>query len=249
MRRIHYYSSLHMPGFRSENFQFQTDKIFEELLPDHLEALTVSSVTHRYKKGEILFREGGIPTGIFYLKWGKIKKYKTTPKGDEQIFYICTTGELFGYHALLSEEHYPDSAATIEDSQITFIPKDKFLEVVNASTILSNRLLKALAHEFSVFINSITNLATKSVRERVALTLLILDEKFKTNEKDKVAEINISRGDFANMVGTAKETLVRILQEFKAAGLVESDGRVIRILNRRALIRDANLSGHTSSLV
>src|SRR5687768_4978138 len=205
-----------MPVFRSENFQFNTDNIFVGLSTQHLEMLTSPSVTHDYKKGEIIFREGGIPTGIFYLKSGKIKKYKTTTRGEEQIFYICREGELLGYHAVLSEEHYPDSAATIEESKITFIPKDKFLTIVHSSTILSNKLLKALAHEFSVFINGITNLATKSVRERIALNLLILDEKFKLADKPtKPSDINISRGDFANMVGTAKETLVRILQEFK----------------------------------
>jgi CRP-like cAMP-binding protein len=207
-------------------------------------------VTHEYKKGEIIFREGGIPTGIFYLKSGKIKKYKTTSQGEKQIFYICREGELLGYHALLSEEYYPDSAATIEESKITFIPKDKFLDVVNSSSIFSNKLLKALAHEFSVFINGITNLATKSVRERIALNLLILDEKFKSADKpNKVSEINISRGDFANMVGTAKETLVRLLQEFKRDGLIESNGLTLRILDKKRLIKEANLAGYTSELL
>jgi CRP-like cAMP-binding protein len=235
-----------MPVFHSENFQFKTDKIFEGLSAEDLETIRASSVTHQYKKGEIIFREGGIPTGIFYLKMGKIKKYKTTSRGEEQIFYVCTTGELLGYHALLSEEHYPDSAATIEDSEITFIPKDKFLEIVNSSTVLSNKLLKALAHEFSVFINSITSLATKSVRERVALNLLILDAKFKPTDKpDNPSDINISRGDLANMVGTAKETLVRLLQEFKKDGLIESDGRIIRIINKKELFKESNPSGYT----
>lgn len=216
--------------------------------PSHLEILTTSSVTHLYKEGEIIFREGGIPTGIFYLKSGRVKKYKGTQKGEEQIFYLCNAGELLGYHALLSEEHYPDSSATIEDSQITFIPKDKFLEVVNSSSILSNKLLKALAHEFSVFIHNITNLATKSVRERAALTLLILDEKFKPDESDQLAKINLSRGDLASMIGTAKETLVRLLQEFKSQGLIQSDGRFITILDKRGIMREANMTAtHSNS--
>lgn len=234
--------------YRSENFQFQTDNILAGLSPVHLDILTTASVTHLYKKGEILFREGGIPTGIFYLKSGRVKKYKSTQKGEEQIFYLCNAGELLGYHALLSEEHYPDSSATIEDSQITFIPKDKFLDVVNSSPILSNKLLKALAHEFSVFIHNITNLATKSVRERVALNLLILEEKFKQEEKETPAEINLSRGDLANMIGTAKETLVRLLQEFKTEGLIESDGRIIKILDRQGIMKEANMTGYASKL-
>lgn len=233
--------------FRSENFQFNTGKIFEGLSPEHLQTITSSSVTHIYKKGEMIFREGGIPTGIFFLKSGKVKKYKTTIKGEEQIFYICNEGELIGYHAILSEENYPDSAATIVESEITFIPKDKFLQVVTSSSILSNKLLKALAHEFSVFINSITNLATKSVRERVALNLLILEDKF-SRDKNKAAEINLSRSDLASMVGTAKETLVRLLQEFKKDGIIDSDGRIIKIRNKKALMKEAKMAGHSTKL-
>ena len=112
-------------------------------------------------------------------------------KGGEQIFYLCGEGELLGYHALLGEDYYPDSAATIEDSAITFIPKESFLQVLRNSPILPNKLLKALGHEFSLFINNITNLATKTVRERLAFQLLTLDEKFKKrNRPDIASEIN-----------------------------------------------------------
>lgn len=232
-------------AFRSDNFRYNTRGIFEGLTAENLERLREASVTHLYKKGEMVFREGGIPAGIFYLVSGKVKKYKTTTRGSEQIFYVCAAGELLGYHAVLSGEHYPDSAATIQDSEITFIPKESFLNVLQSSPVLSNELLKTLGHEFSVFINNITSLATKSVRERVALNLLILDEKFRTEERqDTAGEINMSRTDLANMVGTAKETLVRLLQQFKKEGLIEARGRVIRVVNRKAIIREANLLGY-----
>jgi CRP-like cAMP-binding protein len=236
-----------MTNFLSENFRLKKDQIFEGLSSEELDKLMGSGVTHAYKKGEIIFREGGIPTGIFYVKTGRVKKYKATVKGGEQIFYVCSEGELLGYHALLSEEYYPDSAATIEDSEITFIPKEDFLQVLRDSTVLSNRLLKALGHEFSLFINNITNLATKSVRERLAFNLLILEEKFKRPEKPNIpSDINMSRTDLANMVGTAKETLVRLLHDFKSDGLIESSGRIIRITDRKGIIREANLMGQNS---
>jgi CRP-like cAMP-binding protein len=236
-----------LTNFLSENFRLKSDQIFEGLSASELETLVGSGVTHTFKKGEIIFRTGGIPTGIFYVKTGMVKKYKPTVKGGEQIFYICGEGELLGYHALLGEEYYPDSAATIEDSQITFNPKDNFLQVLRNSTVLSNRLLKALGHEFSLFINNITNLATKTVRERLAFNLLILEEKFKAGHKtDAPAEINMSRTDLANMVGTAKETLVRLLQEFKSASLIQTTGKSIRITNRKGIIREANLMGQNS---
>ncbi|MBA4057376.1 MAG: Crp/Fnr family transcriptional regulator [Marivirga sp.] len=234
-------------NFLSENFRLKTDQLFEALTTGEQESLLESGVTHRYKKGEIIFREGGIPTGIFYIRSGRVKKYKATVKGGEQIFYLCGEGELLGYHALLGEQFYPDSAATIEEAQITFIPKDNFLKVLHHSTALSNTLLKALGHEFSLFINSITNLATKSARERLAINLLILDEKFKSpDQPGRASEINLSRSDLANMVGTAKETLVRLLQDFNSAGLIEKTDKTIRIIDRNGVIREANLMGLNS---
>ncbi|HEY8936826.1 MAG TPA: Crp/Fnr family transcriptional regulator [Cyclobacteriaceae bacterium] len=233
-----------LTNFVFENFRLKTDQIFEGLTTEEMEALVGSGVTHLFKRGEIIFRDGGIPTGIFYIKTGRVKKYKATVKGGEQIFYICGEGELLGYHALLSEGYYPDSAATIEDSEITFIPKDNFLSVLRNSTALSNGLLKALGHEFSLFINSITNLATKSVRERLAFNLLILEEKFKVLDKPTLpTEIIMSRTDLANMVGTAKETLVRLLHEFKDHKLIETTGKSIVIINRKGIIQEANLIG------
>lgn len=237
-----------LTNFLSENFRLKKDQIFEGLTPTEIEMLTGSGVTHTYKKGEIIFREGGIPTGIYYVKGGRVKKYKATSQGGEQIFYVCGEGEMLGYHALLGEDYYPDSAATIESSEITFIQKENFLKVLRNSTVLSNRLLKALGHEFSLFINNITNLATKTVKERLVFNLLILEVKFKSLEKPhQPSEINMSRTDLANMVGTAKETLVRHLHDFKKDGLIESTGIVIRIKDRKGIIKEANFMGQNSN--
>ena len=231
-----------MPSnFLVENYRLRTSQIFEGLPAEERKKLMDSAVTHLYEKGQVIFREGGIPTGIYYVKSGMVKKFKNTSKGGEQIYYICGEGELIGYHALLSEGFYPDSAATIQDSEIAFIPKENFLQLLHNSTALSNGLLKALGLEFTLFINSITNLATKSVRERLAYTLLILEEKFKASSGVNSIQILISRTDLANMVGTAKETVVRHLLEFKNAGLIDKTGRSIRILNRKRMIKEANL--------
>ena len=229
--------------FLSDHSRLRTDHLFEGLTIEEQEYLRDAGVTHQYKKGEIIFREGGIPTGIFYVVAGRVKKYRVTAKGAEQISYLCGKGELLGYHALLGEEHYPDSAAAIEDSRITFIPKDSFLKVLRNSSALSNTLLKALGREFSLFINSITNLATKSARERLAINLLILEEKFQPEGRTNGSDISLSRTDLANMVGTATETLVRLLQEFAKAGFIQKTEKTIRIIDRKGLVREANLSG------
>jgi CRP-like cAMP-binding protein len=236
-----------LTNFISENFRLKTDQICEGLTAEQLNAFIGSGVTHHYKKGDVIFREGGIPTGLFYVKAGRVKKYKNTVKGGEQIFYICVKDELLGYHALLGEEYYTDSAAAIENSEITFIPKDNFLKILRSSTVLSNGLLKALGHEFSLFTNSITNLATKTARERLAFTLLILDEKFKISDTAAdPSEIILSRTDLANMVGTAKETVVKLLHQFKDNKLIATTGKSIRIINRKGIIKEANFMGRGS---
>lgn len=198
-------------------------------------------VLRKYKKGQALFVEGSVPTGIFFLKQGKVKKFKSDRDGKEQIIYVCSSGELFGYPALLSGESYSDSASTLEESVIGFISKKYFEQVLETSTVFPNRLLKNLSHEFGVLENSIVTFAHKTVRERLALTLLILKEKYidKSNS-DKPVEIILSREDLSNMVGTAVETLVRLLHEFKDEGLIETKGRMIRVKDVKNLIRVAN---------
>ncbi len=228
--------------FPFDKFNFNSDSIFEGLPEIDLALLNKNLTTHTYKKGEILFREGSYPTGIYYIKKGKIKKYKTDKDGREQIFYVCRKGELLGYHALISEEKYTDTASTIEESIISFIPKDVFLLALQTSPVLSKRLLKVMSHEFGVLVNSLTVFAQKTVRERLALSLLILRDKFKKeNQEKKPVELDLSRDDLSKFVGTARETLVRLLHVFKEEGLIEINGRKIILLKPLEISKIANL--------
>lgn len=226
-------------SFLSGTFRLKTE-IFDVLSPAESNAL-LNSV---YRKGEIIFREGGIPTGIYHIRSGRVKKFKSTPKGGEQILYVCSDGELLGYQAILGEELFPDSTAALVESEITFISKEAFLRVLAGSPSLSNRLLKALGREFSLFIKNFTQLATKNVRERLAFNLLALDEKFRVPGKNHHSDIRMSRTDLANMTSTAKETLVRLLREFKQKKLIQTTRTSILILDHEGLIAEANLMGH-----
>ncbi|WP_326990723.1 Crp/Fnr family transcriptional regulator [Chitinophaga sp. 212800010-3] len=204
---------------------------------DEYASLCSNMLEQRYSKGEVIFREGGAATGVFLIKKGKIKKYKVDKLGKEHIIYVANSG-LIGYHAILAEERYPDSAATLEESVIAFIPKEDFLTALETSKVLSYRLLKTLSHEFTVLTNSISVFARRSVRERLAIALIVLRERFKAEtlpEEDII--INVSRGDLANMVGTGNENIVRLLTEFKAAGILTTSGRKICISDIRELVR------------
>ena len=230
-----------LSGFPIEKFQFRSDSVLATLPPADLEIIESNMIFRKYKKRQSVFVEGAFPSGVFYLKQGKVKKFKSDRDGKEQIIYICSTGELFGYPALLSGETYSDSAAALEESTIGFIPKDDFMRVLEKSTALSNNLLKNLSHEFGVLSNSIVTFAHRTVRERLALSLLILKEKYHNkDEKNKPAEISLSREDLSNVVGTAVETLARLLHEFKDEGLIETSGRIIRVLDVKKMIAAAN---------
>ena len=227
--------------FPIDKWSFKTESILNDLPAADSELLMAHKSEHVLKKGEVLFREGAYPSGIYYIIEGKVKKYKTDKTGREQIIYVANTGELLGYHAILSQNRYPDSAATLEESTVAFIPKEDFLLTLQQSPVLNNRLLKTLSHEFSVLANSITLFAQNSVRERLALQLVVLREKYKVNfEPGMAVEINMSRDDLASMAGTARENVVRVLGEFKAAGIVETKGRKITITNIDKLIELTN---------
>ncbi len=227
--------------FPIDKWDFKTHSILTGLPPEEINLLMAHTTVHQYARNDTVFREGTVPSGIFFIRNGKVKKYKTDKFGREQIIYLANTGEIIGYHALLSEERYPDTAAALEESTITFIPKEDFLQAIERSKVLSQRLLKMLSHEYTVFANSVATLAHRSVRERLAMQLVVLREKYKENyQPGMLVEINLSRDDLAGLVGTARENIVRILKEFREEGMIETKGRKIFVTDVHKLLQASN---------
>jgi len=227
--------------FPIEKWHFKSESILSCLSPDDLAWLMAHRLEQVYKKGEAIFREGAYPQGIFYIVEGKVKKFKVDNAGKEQIIYVANTGELIGYHAVLAEERYPDSATALEESTVAFIPKEDFLEILDRSAVLNRRLLKNLSHEFGVLANGLSLFSQKSVRERLALQLIVLREKYKVDfSPGMLVAINISRDDLASLVGTTKENAVRVLTEFKEEGILETKGRKIIVHDVTRLVKIAD---------
>lgn len=229
--------------FPIDQWDFKTASILEGLPGEELTLLMQHKTEQPYKKGEVIFREGYYPAGIFYIIEGRVKKYKLDKSRNEQIIYVASAGEFIGYHAVLAEERYPDSAAALEESLVAFIPKESFLAVLQYSETLSRRLLKTLSHEFAVLTNSMSLFAQKPVRERLALQLIVLREKYKENfQPGMPVAINMGRGDLASIVGTSRENVVRMLTEFKDEGILETKGRKIIIRDVKKLV---DIAGYT----
>ena len=227
--------------FPIEKWDFKSESILADLPEPDLQLLMARRLEQVYKKGEIIFKEESYPSGIYFLVNGKAKKYKVDKDGREQIIYVANSGELLGFHAILSGDNYPDSASVMEESLIAFIPREDFLEAVRQSAVLSRRLLTTLSHEFVVLTNSLALFAQRPVRERLALQLIVVREKYKADvEPGMPVEINMSRDDLASLVGTARENVVRLLSELKEEGIVETKGRKIIVLDVKRLIKIAN---------
>lgn len=227
--------------FPIDRWNYNSQSILKNLPDEDHARLMRHSVESVYAKGQVIFKEGAVPTGIYYVHQGTVKKYKVDNFGKEQIIYVASAGELIGYHAILASERYPDSAATLERCTISFIPQDDFLQVLDQSATLSRRLLTTLSHEFGVLANNISIFAQRPVRERLAIVLLVLREKFKpgATENGRI-EINISRDDIANMVGSTRENTVRLLRNFKDEQLIETKGRKIWVIDVKKLAAVSN---------
>lgn len=183
-----------------------------------------------YKKNQALFVEGSFPRGVYCLNQGKVKVYTMGDEGKEQIIHIAKEGEIIGFRAMFSGETYKVSATTLEESNICFISKEEFLNMIDNNPVLRNGIMKELSKELGERAIFITNMAQKSVRERLAFSLLILADIYGEDE------INLTREDMANFIGTATETLIRLLKDFKEEGMIEVHTRKLKVINKNKLL-------------
>ncbi len=193
-----------------------------------------------FKKGQIIFNEGNKPGGMYCINKGKIKLYQTGEEGKEQILRLAKEGDILGYRSLISGDVYSASASVMEDATVCFIPKSTFFNFLQTNSELSSAMMQLLSHDLKDAENRLTGLAQKPVRERMAEALLMLKE-FYGSDKDGLINAAVSREDIANIVGTATETTIRILSDFKSEKLIELVGKKIKIINLPGLLKAAHV--------
>ncbi|MUV03936.1 cyclic nucleotide-binding domain-containing protein [Flavobacterium rakeshii] len=180
------------------------------------------------KKGEPIFSEGENVNGIFCIKDGVCKLSKLSENGNEQILKLVAKGELLGQRSMISDEPVNLSAVALEDMEVCFVPKSEILGFFNGNNQFSMNVMKSICGDLKEADDHLVNMAQKSVRQRLAETLLELYETFGTNE-DKSLRIKLSREEIAGMVGTATESCIRLLSEFNKNGLIELSGKKITL--------------------
>jgi CRP-like cAMP-binding protein/CheY-like chemotaxis protein len=223
----------------SKNIQGINDFLNEAKGVDSLKKLSEERELRTYKKKEDVYKEDAYPKGVYFINKGKVKTYQTNELGKELITELHKEGEFFGYLALLKEETYTSSASALEDSEIYMIPKDDFFSLIYKNAEVSRKFIEILSNDLSENEKQLVKLAYNSVRKRVAEALVKLSDKYK-KEGDKQFSMNVSREDLANLVGTATETVIRTLSDFKEDKFIEITGGKITILNYDRLAKMKN---------
>jgi len=180
----------------------------------------------KFKKKQMVYTAGNRPIYLYFVSKGKVKTYKMNDDGKELITDIYKEGEFMGYSALFEETLYMDNAEALEDSELMIIPKVDFTTLISSDAQVAKKFIRLLSQNLIEKEEQLINLAYNSLRKRVANALVQVNEKFKKNPGDK-PRLEISREDLAQLVGTATESLIRTLSDFKSEKLVEiKEGKV-----------------------
>jgi CRP/FNR family transcriptional regulator, polysaccharide utilization system transcription regulator len=202
------------------------------------ELLKMASCKSSYtiKKGEPIFEEGESVNGIYCVKDGVCKLSKLSANGKDQIVKLVKPGELLGQRSMISDEPANLTAVALEDMEVCFIPKKEVLQFFNNNNQFSMNVMKTICGDLKEADDHMVSMAQKTVKERLAETLIYLEETFGKNT-DGSLRIQLSREELAGMIGTATESCIRLLSEFNKNGLIELNGKRISILDRTKLKR------------
>ena len=193
---------------------------------DELLQLSDCKTSYTIKKGETIFEEGENVNGIYCIKDGICKLTKLSPNGKDQIVKLVKKGELLGQRAMISEEPANLSAVALEEMQVCFIPKSDIMGYFDKNNQFSMNVMRTICSDLKDADDHMVSMAQKTVKERLAETLLYLEETF-GKSSDGSLNVQLSREELSGMIGTATESCIRLLSDFKKLGLIELNGKKI----------------------
>ena len=206
--------------------------LFNGLPADQIEALATITIENTCSKGESIFYEDEPATGFYGIISGRVKVFKLSSEGREQILHIFGPGEVFGEVPVFAGRKYPASADAMETSRILFFPRDSFIRLIEKNPSIALNMIAVLSMRLRRFTSMIDDLSLKEVPGRLAKHLIYLSEQ---QQGSCELDLNITKGQLASLLGTIPETLSRILTKMTEQGIIESDGRKIRILERESI--------------
>jgi CRP-like cAMP-binding protein len=209
---------------------FVDNDIFKKLTKYEVDVLTYEKNCNIYEKGETIYSEGTRVQGIYCINSGIIKHYKTGNDGKEQIIRFSKKGDIFGFRSILSQESACTTTKVIEKASICFVPASRFINLIKENSAFSMSVMKLSCIELGDANKYILDIAQKNVRERLAEILLLLHTNFGSNHNGDL-NIFLTREELASIVGTATESVIRLLSEFKKDKLIELNKRKIKLLD------------------
>jgi CRP-like cAMP-binding protein len=192
--------------------------------------------SYTIKKGEPIFEEGEVTNGIYCIKDGVCKLSKLSDNGKDQIVKLVKPGELLGQRSMISDEPANLSAVALEDMEVCFIPRSEVMQFFTQNNQFSMNVMKTICEDLKGADDHMVNMAQKTVRQRLAETLIYLEETFGKNE-DGSLHIQLSREELAGMIGTATESCIRLLSELNKSDYIELTGKKITLLDKNKLKR------------
>ncbi len=234
--------SLEKQNVIEENFRklFTEESFREHMSDEEFRRFNASTERMHFQKGEILFGEQEAPKHVFFINSGTAKLSKLGAYGKEQILRFIPEGDIAGYRSLLCGENFQAKAEAMTDVTATRIPAEQFMSLLENDVRFTFAMLQKFAFELGESSNTITFLAQKTVRERLAEVLVLLEQKLGTDPEGFI-NISLTREEIANLIGTATESAIRLISEFKQDKLIETEGRNIRILNHDKLRKVAHV--------
>lgn len=218
------------------------DSVFHALSLDETMKLQEKKNHLVFNYGELIFKEGQLPSGIYVVSKGKVKIFKCGFEGREQIIKFARPGDIIGYRSVISGERYTCSASAISEAHLCLLPLEFIIGSLKNNRELGFRFMKLLATELGHAEDKAVQMAQKTVRERVAEALLLLREVYGYEDDNITLNIDLKREELAGLAGTVRETATRFLSEFTESRIISLSGKKIRILNLQKLIHNANQS-------
>lgn len=214
--------------------------IFCELDSQGLKQVSENKCMSSYKKGEFVYLQGALPTGLYCVHAGKVKLTSTSNDGKSTIISIVTPGQLFGHINVFNNEAYQTTATVIEESKICYLEKKFFFTLLQEQPTVSLQLVTHLAREMGAAEKSISDLTQKTIRARLATFLLDAAKNFGKENQNKITlDIKLTREEMASLIGGATETLIRLMTELKDEGIIAQNRKTIQILDLKALEKQA----------
>ena len=220
---------------RCENCIVRQFNSLRAMNKEELKKVSDAKISKKIKKGEALFEEGQKLDGVFCVRDGVSKLSKLSANGKDQIVKLASKGEVMGQRSVIAEESTNLSAVAVSDMDVCFIPKEIISNALNSNPNFAVEVLRHMAHDLKEADDVIVNMSQKTVKQRMAEAFLYLKKNY-GEDADGFLLLTLSREDYANVVGTATESCIRIISDFKKKGLIKTSGKRIGVADERKLL-------------